>query len=206
MPGFFVENFGCRATQADGAALERQFEEQGLSRASSPKNASVVVLNTCTVTTGADQDARAAIRRVRRQNPEARIVVTGCYAQRAPEEIAALPGVDVVVGNSHKHQLAEIVVRKSLSSQETAAGFNSLSQVIENPVLEEENALGESALKGHAFRRAVGGRVKKPALAAEAFNPQGLKALSYFGPLSARMNPCPFALPPSRKVEFSHRL
>ena len=60
--------------------------------------------------------------------------------------------------------------------------------------------------KGHAFRRAVGGRVKKPALAAEAFNPQGLKALSYFGPLSARMNPCPFALPPSRKVEFSRRL
>lgn len=109
MPGFFVENFGCRATQADGAALERQFEEQGLCRASSPKNASVVVLNTCTVTTGADQDARAAIRRVRRQNPEARIVVTGCYAQRAPQEIAALPGVDLVVGNSHKHQLAEIV-------------------------------------------------------------------------------------------------
>ena len=109
MPGFFVENFGCRATQADGAALERQFEERGLSRASSPKSASVVVLNTCTVTTGADRDARAAIRRVRRQNPEARIVVTGCYAQRAPKEIAALPGVDLVVGNSHKHHLAEIV-------------------------------------------------------------------------------------------------
>jgi len=80
-----------------------------LSRVSSAKQAAVVVLNTCTVTTGADQDARAAIRRVRRQNPEARIVVTGCYAQRAPEEIAALPGVDLVVGNSHKHQLAEIV-------------------------------------------------------------------------------------------------
>ena len=113
MPGFFVENFGCRATQADGAALERQFEEQGLSRAPNPKLASIIVLNTCTVTTGADQDARAAIRRVRRQNPEARIVVTGCYAQRAPEEIAALPGVDLVVGNSHKHQLAEISVRTS---------------------------------------------------------------------------------------------
>jgi threonylcarbamoyladenosine tRNA methylthiotransferase MtaB len=108
--GFFVENFGCRATQADGAALERQFEERGLARASSPTLASVVVLNTCTVTTSADQDARAAIRRVRRQNPEARIIVTGCYAQRAPEEIAALPGVDLVVGNSHKHQLAEIAL------------------------------------------------------------------------------------------------
>ena len=66
-------------------------------------------MNTCTVTAGADQDARAAIRRVRRQNPDARIIVTGCYAQRAPEEIAALPGVSLVVGNSHKHQLAEIV-------------------------------------------------------------------------------------------------
>jgi threonylcarbamoyladenosine tRNA methylthiotransferase MtaB len=110
VPGYYVENFGCRATQADGAALERQFEEQGLTRATSPNHASVVVLNTCTVTTGADQDARAAIRRVRRQNPEARIVVTGCYAQRAPEEIAALPGVDLVVGNSHKHQLAGIAL------------------------------------------------------------------------------------------------
>jgi len=107
--GYFVENFGCRATQADGAALERQFEERGIVRASTPAQASVVVMNTCTVTAGADQDARAAIRRVQRQNPNARIVVTGCYAQRAPEEIAALPGVSLVVGNSHKHQLAEIV-------------------------------------------------------------------------------------------------
>ena len=110
VPGYYVENFGCRATQADGAALERQFEEQGFARASHPAHASVVVLNTCTVTAGADQDARAAIRRVQRQNPEARIVVTGCYAQRAPEEISALPGVSLVIGNSHKHQLANIVV------------------------------------------------------------------------------------------------
>src|SRR5258708_21582898 len=100
VPTYHVENFGCRATQADGAALERQFEERGLARASTPAQASVVVINSCTVTASADQDARAAIRRVRRQNPEARIVVTGCYAQRAPEEIAALPGVTCVVGNS----------------------------------------------------------------------------------------------------------
>jgi threonylcarbamoyladenosine tRNA methylthiotransferase MtaB len=109
--GYSVENFGCRATQADGAALERQFEQRGLSRASTPAQASVVVMNTCTVTAAADQDARAAIRRVRRQNPAAQIVVTGCYAQRAPKEIAALPGVSLVIGNSHKHQLAEIVSR-----------------------------------------------------------------------------------------------
>ena len=131
MREFFVQNFGCRATQADGAALERQFEDQGLTRATSPNQASVVVLNTCTVTSGADQDARAAIRRVRRQNPEARIVVTGCYAQRAPEEIAALPGVDLVVGNSHKHQLAEIV--ESLSPQLGDSGWRSASSAATNP-------------------------------------------------------------------------
>ena len=109
MPTYHVENFGCRATQADGAALERQFEIRGLAHAA-PDEAELVVLNTCTVTNSADQDARAAIRRVRRQNPLAKIIVTGCYAQRAPEEIAALPGVTVVIGNSHKHQLAEIAL------------------------------------------------------------------------------------------------
>src|SRR5260370_8375245 len=109
VPTYHVENFGCRATQADGAALERQFESRGLARAAAAE-ADLVILNTCTVTNSADQDARAAIRRVQRQNPLAKIIVTGCYAQRAPEEIAALPGVSAVIGNSHKHHLAEIAL------------------------------------------------------------------------------------------------
>jgi len=110
LPTFYVENFGCRATQADGAAIERQFQERGLERADEPAQAGIVVLNTCTVTAAADQDARAAVRRIHRKNPKAQIVVTGCYAQRAPEEIAALRGVSSVIGNSHKHQLAEIAL------------------------------------------------------------------------------------------------
>ena len=109
VPTFHVENFGCRATQADGAALERQFESRGLARAAKD-DADFVILNTCTVTHSADQDARAAIRRLQRHNPHAKILVTGCYAQRAPEEIAALPGVTAVIGNSHKHRLAEIAL------------------------------------------------------------------------------------------------
>jgi len=105
---FYVENFGCRATQADGAAIEQQFRAKGMERAHLATAAEVVVLNTCTVTASADQDARAAIRRIHRENPGCKIVVTGCYAQRAPQEIAALPGVSQVIGNSHKHQLAEL--------------------------------------------------------------------------------------------------
>jgi len=110
---FYVENFGCRATQADGAAIERQFRDRGLAPAESASEADLVVLNTCTVTAAADQDARAAIRRIHRQNPDCRIVVTGCYAQRAPHEIAALAGVTQVIGNSHKHQLADIATQGS---------------------------------------------------------------------------------------------
>jgi threonylcarbamoyladenosine tRNA methylthiotransferase MtaB len=67
-----------------------------------PAEADVVVVNTCSVTAEADRAARAFIRRTHRKNPTARIVVTGCYAQRAPEELAALAGVAAVVGNSHK--------------------------------------------------------------------------------------------------------
>ena len=67
------------------------------------------MLNTCTVTASADEDARQAIRRQFRNNPGCRILVTGCYAQRAPNELAALPGVTWVVGNSHKTRIGEIV-------------------------------------------------------------------------------------------------
>ena len=145
MPGFFVENFGCRATQADGAALERQFEDQGLARVSSISNASVVVLNTCTVTAGADQDARAAIRRVKRQNPDARIVVTGCYAQRAPDEVAALPGVSLVVGNSHKHQLAEIAIHGATQTR----SFIPLGSLSQRPTTNDQRPIFVTDIFAH---------------------------------------------------------
>jgi len=109
MRKFYVQNFGCRATQADGAALEGLLAARGLESAGERAAADLVVLNTCTVTASADDDVRQAIRRVHRENPSARILVTGCYAQRAPEELAALPGVEWVVGNSHKTQIAELV-------------------------------------------------------------------------------------------------
>jgi threonylcarbamoyladenosine tRNA methylthiotransferase MtaB len=127
--GFYIENFGCRATQADGAALERQFLGRGLERAGTARDAEIVVLNTCTVTESADKDARASIRRLHRVNPDCRILVTGCYAQRAPEELAALPGVTWVVGNSHKHQAAEIATSSSSSFSSSSSGFVSVAQL-----------------------------------------------------------------------------
>ena len=114
---FSIENFGCRATQADAAAIERQLRSSGLARVVEHSQAEIVVLNTCTVTAAADSQARDTIRHIHAANPRARILVSGCYAQRAPEELAMLEGVEWVVGNSH---LAEI------------PGL--LSDLIQNPV------------------------------------------------------------------------
>lgn len=108
MRSFFVHNLGCRASQADGAAIEGLLRGQGL-RPAPRQSADLIILNTCTVTAAADGEARQLARRLHRDNPKARILITGCYAQRAPEELIELPGVAWVVGNSHKTQIAEIV-------------------------------------------------------------------------------------------------
>jgi threonylcarbamoyladenosine tRNA methylthiotransferase MtaB len=108
---YHVENFGCRASRADGEIISAELRHRGLTPALSPSRADVIIANTCSVTAQADRTARAFMRRMHRENPTARILVTGCYAQRAPQEVAALPGVHTVVGNSHKALVAEIAQR-----------------------------------------------------------------------------------------------
>jgi len=108
MASFHIENFGCRAARADGEAISARLLTEGLTE-QPVSEADVVVVNTCSVTAEADRDARAFVRKTMRLNPGAKVVVTGCYAQRAPEEIAALDGVAAVVGNSHKGMIPGIV-------------------------------------------------------------------------------------------------
>jgi threonylcarbamoyladenosine tRNA methylthiotransferase MtaB len=105
MTTFHIVNFGCRATQADAAAIERQLLDRGCSAAESVKVAEMVVVNTCTVTASADTQALQAVRTIHSENPDANILVTGCYAQRAPEDLASLEGVRWVVGNSHRMEI-----------------------------------------------------------------------------------------------------
>jgi len=109
MATFHIANFGCRATQADAAAIERQLLARGCAPSAQAAEADVVVINTCTVTANADSQARQAIRRFHAQNPQARILVTGCYAQRAPEELAQIAGVSWVVGNAHKPEIGRLL-------------------------------------------------------------------------------------------------
>jgi threonylcarbamoyladenosine tRNA methylthiotransferase MtaB len=105
---YHVENFGCRASRADGEIISADLRHRGLTQAGTPSQADVVVVNTCSVTAQADRTARAFLRRIHRENPTARILVTGCYAQRVPEELVALPGVHAVIGNSHKALVPEL--------------------------------------------------------------------------------------------------
>ncbi|MGC2292807.1 MAG: tRNA (N(6)-L-threonylcarbamoyladenosine(37)-C(2))-methylthiotransferase MtaB, partial [Candidatus Acidiferrales bacterium] len=121
MATFSLENFGCRATEADAASLRRSLRASGLELLDDHAAADIVVLNTCTVTAAADSQARDTIRKIHRTNPSARIVVTGCYAQRASEEIAALEGVSWVIGNSHQTEIPRVVREGLLPGANTEA-------------------------------------------------------------------------------------
>ena len=113
MPRFQIINFGCRANQADGSVLQDELSNHGLQAAIDGERPDIAVLNSCTVTAGADYSLRQAARRLHRENPAIRILITGCYAQRCPEELAALPGVAFVVGNSHKEAIAQLLCQNA---------------------------------------------------------------------------------------------
>jgi len=152
MPSFFIEQFGCRATQADGAALERQLLDRGCTAASAAAAADIIVVNTCTVTASADAQARDAIRKFHAANPAVRLIVTGCYAQRAPEELAALPGVSWVVGNSHKPQIPQLI--DSLSAAAPAETVKSANDFFPAGALHSEPTepfSSDSTVPFHSF-------------------------------------------------------
>jgi len=142
MATFHILNFGCRASQADGAALKQQLLQAGLQEVASVEESALAVLNTCTVTASADAEVRQFVRRIHRRNPQCRILVTGCYAQRAPEEIARLEGVAWVVGNSHKHLVDTILAPER--------AVESDDRVIGRPDEQQEDGLPISHLTPHA--------------------------------------------------------
>jgi threonylcarbamoyladenosine tRNA methylthiotransferase MtaB len=116
---YSVITFGCRVNQADSLGFEEELRAAGAESVPS-QAADVVIVNTCSVTATSDQGARQAIRRVARDNPSARIVVTGCYATRQPDEVAALPNVVHVVSNDDKPRLLSVLTRPTAESAEHA--------------------------------------------------------------------------------------
>ena len=159
-PTFSIINFGCRASQSDGAAIEQALLQRELAKSRDGATSDVVVINTCTVTRTADAQARQMIRRIHRHNPDASIVVTGCYAQRAPQEIARMEGVTYVVGNSHKQQLAALVAENHLpdrglpDSPESEARLPGGAQVYCSSIFESRELRSIADMSGGGRTRA----------------------------------------------------
>ncbi|WP_448587896.1 tRNA (N(6)-L-threonylcarbamoyladenosine(37)-C(2))-methylthiotransferase MtaB [Thermocrinis sp.] len=104
---FSVINLGCRSNYFDGEFIAQKLSLRGFQKVE--KKADIYVINTCSVTSEADRSSRQQIYRVKRENPKAIVVATGCYAQTNPQALASLKEVDLVVGNSHKDRLVEIL-------------------------------------------------------------------------------------------------
>ncbi|MEG0499949.1 MAG: tRNA (N(6)-L-threonylcarbamoyladenosine(37)-C(2))-methylthiotransferase MtaB [Rikenellaceae bacterium] len=100
---------GCKLNFSESSTMARQFAENGFERVSSDTEADIYVINTCSVTDSADKKCRNIIRKLSHTNPNAIIAVTGCYAQLKPAEIAAIEGVDIVVGSNNKGELLSYV-------------------------------------------------------------------------------------------------
>lgn len=103
---YHIATHGCRVNQADSAALAHRLDAEAWTRTPSDAEADLVVLNTCTVTHRSDADVRKAVHRIQRINPDAKVIVTGCMAQRVPDQLVQLGGVSGVLGNSDKHRIA----------------------------------------------------------------------------------------------------
>ncbi|MDI6869959.1 MAG: tRNA (N(6)-L-threonylcarbamoyladenosine(37)-C(2))-methylthiotransferase MtaB [Bacillota bacterium] len=108
-PRVAFHTLGCKVNQYDTRAVAALFRDAGYEVVDFSSPAEVYVINTCTVTSLGDKKSRQALRRARRQNPAAVVVAMGCYAQTAPDEVASLPGVDVVVGTTGRRRLVELV-------------------------------------------------------------------------------------------------
>ena len=107
---FKVATLGCRTNQYESQAYSNQLLKLGFAPAAEGEEAELCIVNTCTVTESADSASRHQIRQLARQNPGARIIVTGCLAERKPEELKQLPGVDLIVLNKDKENLLSLVL------------------------------------------------------------------------------------------------
>jgi threonylcarbamoyladenosine tRNA methylthiotransferase MtaB len=110
MTSFSLQNFGCRVNQAEAFSWAEAFQQRGLKLESNPGRGDIVVVNTCTLTGRADRDVRRFIRKVARENPSARLVVTGCLVERARQELEAIPGVWRFISNAEKAILPRLVL------------------------------------------------------------------------------------------------
>lgn len=106
---FYIHTLGCKVNRYESDGIAAELEQKGAHRTNRPDRADVCVINTCTVTSKAGMQSRQEIRRIRKSNPDARLIVTGCYAQTESETVKAISGVDRVVGHEQKFGIADMI-------------------------------------------------------------------------------------------------
>ena len=109
MTSFSIQSFGCRVNQAEAFVWANEFQKKGYRYEKDHTKSDLILVNTCTVTSRADSDVRGFLRRINRENPSARLVLTGCYVERSPEEFKSNPQLWRIVPNSDKDTLPQIV-------------------------------------------------------------------------------------------------
>lgn len=128
-----LHTLGCKVNHYETEAIWQLFKDKGYNRIDFDSAADVYVINTCTVTNTGDKKSRQVIRRAIRQNPDAVICVTGCYAQTSPAEIMAIPGVDIVVGTQDRHKLLDLIEE----FYKERKPINAVRNIMKNRVYEE---------------------------------------------------------------------
>jgi len=131
---------GCKLNFSETSSIRRKFESHGFSTVGFQDVADIYVLNTCSVTDFADRKCRSAVRKVLRQSPEAKVVVIGCYAQLKPTEIAAIPGVDLVLGAAEKFNILNYI---DTLSHHTDKGMVQAGKVEQANTFEEAFSYGD---------------------------------------------------------------
>ncbi|HEY3128467.1 MAG TPA: tRNA (N(6)-L-threonylcarbamoyladenosine(37)-C(2))-methylthiotransferase MtaB [Acidobacteriota bacterium] len=148
---FYLATFGCRVNQADSAAIKKRLEDRGLRQSEDIQECSLIIVNSCTVTHRGDQQVRQLTRKLRRENPAARLIMTGCYAQRDPRAIAEMNEVDLVLGNSEKERIGDFVrgqlsvVRGQLTSPSSAGQQVSRSTGLSSVISHQSSVIGDSS-------------------------------------------------------------
>lgn len=140
---------GCRVNQYDTDAMKGLFLKKGYDILDFDGKADIYVINTCSVTNMGERKSRQLIRKAKRHNPDAKVIVTGCYAQLDPEAIAAIEGVSLVIGTNDRHRVVELIEEIDATERQ----INAVRNIMEQATFEEMPLFGDESDKTRAFMK-----------------------------------------------------
>jgi threonylcarbamoyladenosine tRNA methylthiotransferase MtaB len=152
-PTFAVTTLGCKVNQADSEAISEQMSNAGYVQRDFNEPADVYIVNTCTVTHLGDRSSRTLISQAHRRHPDALLVVTGCYAERSPSDVAALAGVDLVIGNTQKDALVDVIIhhQQTQPALRTSETDNTLNMPVQKrpllPLIDQQHIGSDETLQ-----------------------------------------------------------